>query len=147
MVVLGDFGCLFYLVDLWQSYGVAEMREKLIEILRQTRYEYRRYIGMKDMEKRMAKTEEEFLAIDDSILGEIPFCADYLLSNDVMVQKWISVKDRLPEKNGTYLTYTEKERIHLDCFCIYPNHGTQFWVRGNGKVTHWMPLPQPPKGE
>lgn len=61
--------------------------------------------------------------------------------------KWIPVAERLPEKEGTYLTYTEKERIHLDCFCIYPNHGTQFWVCGNGKVTHWMPLPEPPKGE
>ena len=61
--------------------------------------------------------------------------------------KWIPVTERLPEKEGTYLTYTEKERIHLDCFCIYPNHGTQFWVGGNGKVTHWMPLPEPPKGE
>ena len=61
--------------------------------------------------------------------------------------KWIPVTERLPEKEGTYLTYTEKERIHLDCFCIYPNHGTKFWVGGNGKVTHWMPLPEPPKGE
>ena len=71
-------------------------REKLIEILRQTRYEYRRYIAMKDYEKRIAKTDEEFLAIDDSIVGEIPFCADLLIANGVTVQEWISVKDRLP---------------------------------------------------
>ena len=65
----------------------------------------------------------------------------------VDAMKWIPVTERLPEKEGTYLTYTDKERIHLDCFCIYPNHGTQFWVGGNGTVTHWMPLPEPPKGE
>ncbi len=64
-----------------------------------------------------------------------------------MQSEWISVKDRLPEKEGTYLTYTENEQIHIDCFCIYPNHGTKFFVGGNGKVTHWMPLPEPPKGE
>ena len=61
------------------------MREKLIEILRRTRYEYRRYIGIKDMEKRLAKTDEEFLAIDDSIVGEIPFCADNLIANGVTI--------------------------------------------------------------
>ena len=80
--------------------------------------------------------------------------ADHLIANGVTIsnletvdKEWIPVTERLPEKEGTYLTYTEKERIHLDCFCIYPNHGTQFWIRGNGKVTHWMPLPEPPKGE
>ena len=73
--------------------------------------------------------------------------ADHLIANGVTVQKWIPVSERLPEKEGTYLTYTDKEQIHLDCFCIYPNHGTKFWVGGNGTVTHWMPLPEPPKGE
>ena len=71
--------------------------------------------------------------------------ADALERLEKQVPKWIPVTERLPEKEGTYLTYTEKESIHLDCFCIYPNHGTQFWVRGNGKVTHWMPLPPAPE--
>lgn len=33
-------------------------------------------------------------------LGDI---ADYLISNGVTVQEWISVKDRLPDKTGRYL--------------------------------------------
>ena len=70
-----------------------------------------------------------------------------IIANRVAVQEWISVNDRLPEKEGEYITYTDKGEIHFDCFCIYPNHGTKFWVGGNGKVTHWMPLTQPPKGE
>lgn len=64
-----------------------------------------------------------------------------------MQNEWISVKDRLPDKEGTYLTCTEKNAIHLDSFCIYPSHNTKFWVGGNGRVTHWMSLPEPPKGE
>ena len=75
------------------------MREKLIELLRKTRYEYRRYIGMKDMDKRMAKTDEEFLAVDDSIVGEIPFCADHLIANGLTVQQWIPVTERLPDES------------------------------------------------
>ena len=139
-------------------------REKLIDILRKTRYEYRRYIGMKDMEKRLAKTEEEFLSIDDSILGEIPFCADYLLSNGVTVQEWISVKDRLPEDDLPQDT----KRCMIRCF-VYTDKGTvkacvrqRYKKKIDGqwvlcpwewnkdvfaKPTHWMPLPQPPKGE
>ena len=59
--------------------------------------------------------------------------------------EWISVEERLPDKEGTYLTYTDKEKTIIDVFCIYPSHGTKFWVGGNGKVTHWMPLPEAPK--
>ena len=128
-------------------------KEKLIDILRKTRYEYRHYIGMKDMEKRMAKTEEEFLSIDDSILGEIPFCADYLLANGVTVQEWISVKDRLPEDDEVVLIACKIGKM----FVGYHKHlfpGCEVWriltARDSTKkitytVTHWMPLPEPPK--
>ena len=129
-------------------------KEKLIDILRKTRYEYRHYIGMKDMEKRMAKTEEEFLSIDDSILGEIPFCADYLLANGVTVQEWISVKDRLPEENGYYLCEVCFSSVS-DCksyrrMILYWEDNV--WIDmpncfKTRKPTHWMPLPEPPKGE
>ena len=61
-------------------------------------------------------------------------------------QEWISVEERLPDKEGTYLTYTDKDNVDLDIFCIYPSHGTKFWSdECRGKVTHWMPLPEAPK--
>ena len=61
-------------------------------------------------------------------------------------QEWISVDKRLPDKEGTYLTYTDKDKVDLDIFCIYPSNGTKFWSgETNGKVTHWMPLPEAPK--
>lgn len=60
---------------------------------------------------------------------------------------WISVEERLPEVESSYLTYTDKGSIIIDSFCIYPEHGTKFWVGGNGRVTHWMPLPEAPKEE
>lgn len=61
-------------------------------------------------------------------------------------QEWISVDERLPDKEGTYLTYTDKGNVDLDIFCIYPSHGTKFWSsERRGKVTHWMPLPEAPK--
>ena len=88
---------------------------------------------------------------------------DYLISNGVTVQEWISVKDRLPDKTGRYLVI--KNRIAPDClggnrtdivilrFFVdkgfrMPTHIPD-WINEeiNEEVTHWMPIPQPPKGE
>ena len=54
--------------------------------------------------------------------------------------KWISVKDRLPEECGLYICFFQSPYAN-DCwlrFGAVPPHVI---------VTHWMPLPQPPKGE
>ena len=56
---------------------------------------------------------------------------------------WISVKDRLPETEGSYLA-----------FCRYRDGGTRqtikLWKGGvftseTKQVTHWMPLPADPE--
>lgn len=131
------------------------MREKLIELLRKTRHEYRQYIGMKDMEKRMAKTDEEFLTIDDSIAGEIPFCADYLIANGIMVQQWIPVTERLPEPYKqvitlrTYLLSGDSYPVGLEYVRLHGDANIPTWsgdyATWKNKVTHWMPLPALPK--
>ena len=131
------------------------MREKLIELLRKTRHEYRQYIGMKDMEKRMAKTDEEFLTIDDSIVGEIPFCADYLIANGVTVQQWIPVTERLPEPYTqvitlrTYLFSGNSLLVGLECIRLHGDANIPVWsgdyATWKNKVTHWIPLPKLPK--
>ena len=54
--------------------------------------------------------------------------------------KWISVKDRLPEKFGTYLCW-DGNVISLRCFtahCFPPRFDS------DRIATHWMPLPDPP---
>lgn len=59
--------------------------------------------------------------------------------------QWISVEDRLPEENGTYLIAVKGS---------YASHFTGFDIESNefcdnvfrkSDVTHWMPLPEPPK--
>jgi hypothetical protein len=61
------------------------------------------------------------------------------------VQEWISVKDRLPEKDGIYLTCNKKKEYEFHFF----QTGKRMWpaVWAEDGVTHWMPLPEPPKGE
>lgn len=72
-------------------------------------------------------------------------CAD-LYDADYRKQEWISVEDRLPEREGKYIAYTTRGTIEIARFySYYVNDKPQFdyWI------THWMPLPQPPetKGE
>ncbi len=58
-------------------------------------------------------------------------------------QEWISVADRLPERNGRYLTHCNIEGQSLVCVLYYSKIGSF----NEGTVTHWMPLPKVPKGE
>ncbi len=60
--------------------------------------------------------------------------ADYLMENTV--QKWIPVTERLPEKDGEHILVCYKDGWVCD----------QYTPVDRG-VTHWMPLPEPPKGE
>ena len=74
--------------------------------------------------------------------------ADYLISNGVTVQEWISVKDGLP-KNGKEGVLIALRWGEVD-IGWYENGrwGSQFVDEyEDGEVTHWMPLPFPPKGE
>lgn len=71
--------------------------------------------------------------------------------------KWISVKDRLPElipcNAGTayseaVIVWTDNRKAMIavwdgiDFLCA-----ARYWEAEGEEITHWMPLPQPPKGE
>lgn len=69
---------------------------------------------------------------------------------------WISVKERLPQDEKPVLTYYGfdhgdgdlgmKFMGTLSYFCFDPNPHWQH-ASHNLVVTHWMPLPEPPKEE
>ncbi len=79
------------------------------------------------------------------------------------MSEWISVKDGLPGKVGRYLirrsmkTWKYEEDIKIEWFCaldIYSHkkelHRLRFISCGckeDLKVTHWMPLPEPPENK
>ena len=77
--------------------------------------------------------------------------ADHLISYGLTAQEWISVKDRLPEDRGYYLVayrdkYNESTSITLDMYVICG--AGEWWANEfTHNITHWMPIPEPPKGE
>ena len=82
--------------------------------------------------------------------------ADWLIAHGVTVQEWISVKDRLPEKDGQYLIFTtqyfapdhidgidHKDGIEISGYC--KRFG--FLSKNALYAKYWCEMPQPPKGE
>ena len=80
--------------------------------------------------------------------------------------EWISVKERLPEENGRYLCnipiyegyqevlYFATNLEAVDDYDFYHRNHAGFFdyehkygYCEHSDVTHWMPLPEPPKGE
>jgi len=56
--------------------------------------------------------------------------------------EWISVKDRLPNK--VYVLCCNSNSLpFIACFGVWGNYWACSGERTN--VTHWMPLPEPPK--
>ena len=94
----------------------------------------------------------EFIEVDvwdngEFIEKEIDFSkiTENLLENGVTVQEWISVKDELPDDDEIVIICTDENFIYAGELI------GDTWFLDNDSwtatVTHWMPLPQPPKGE
>ena len=76
--------------------------------------------------------------------------ADYLIAHGVTVQEWISVDDRLPEPWKQVLIYSRYDFCEVALYIGIPGKWRVTWnhdMLDADSVTHWMPLPLPPKGE
>ena len=123
-----------------------DVREKLIEILKQAPFE--------------GKVLDEWWWEE-----KIERIVDHLISQGVTVQEWISVKDRTPtEAYGTVwvcladvFPYNEKEP-YIDAKhdrriteAFYSQFSKRWYKDGaslpDGVITHWMEKAQPPKGD
>ena len=57
------------------------------------------------------------------------------------MSEWISVEERLPEEKTRVLVSIPHSGTKIDTDRILDRK----WVRWNGDVTYWMPLPEPPE--
>ena len=84
-----------------------------------------------------------------------PIPADVLISDIRMMSptltppnEWVSVEEKLPEQDGSYLVVTGRGAITTARFYAARKfrdgyHRKYSW-QANRSVTHWMPLPAPP---
>lgn len=98
---------------------------------------------------------------DDAPYSELPANHPIFTNNHNNYQDnkttvgWISVKDRFPENNVTVLAYCGKTRKYFVGNATKYHFSDEVYWRHEGargamytvtsKVTHWMPLPEPPK--
>lgn len=107
---------------------IDQVRGKLIEMLQQVQY--------------LGGLEEKV--------------ADHLIANgvnvpDTNVGKWISSKERLPNAFVTVIVQMPLESPLPTVGWGFVNNEGKWYAnhfdREQDEVTHWMPLPDPPKGE
>ena len=69
--------------------------------------------------------------------------ADYLVSHGVTVQEWVPVTEKLPEDSATVLVCHKNGLVTTNAWL-----GAHWWFENErNPINHWMPLPEPPKGE
>lgn len=110
-----------------------DVKEKLVELLQNAK----------------AAMKSENLSCD---IARNMFVVDFMMSNGVTVQEWISVKDRQPNNKGCYLL-TVKHWFDGEPVVREACWNGKDWFSCDDRrykitprVTHWMLLPQPPKG-
>ena len=73
---------------------------------------------------------------------------DYLIAHGVTVQEWISVDERLPDDNDRVIAYRPNEsETSAYKYCVMWGWSVKVSLKQHRGITHWMPLPEPPKGE
>ena len=123
-----------------------DVREKLVELLADL-----------SCNSEYCKDCEFAKNIDGCVRRQKEIIADHLIAHGVTVQEWISVDDRLPENDVMVIGYTPCDGfMFVGYYHEEPKYDLKVWriitaMRSTKvmkkKVTHWLPLPQPPKGE
>ena len=107
-----------------------------------------------DAMKRLMDVREKLVWLLDQFVYDDLYSseeiADKFIANGVTVQEWVDVKDRLPEESGVYIVTANDGHAQRVSFVQWQKKN-RMWnltgARSYWRVTHWMPLPQPPKGE
>ena len=79
-------------------------------------------------------------------LGHKAISAMIKENKELRKDPWIPVSERLPESNKLVFGYTEQDGNILGIrYIMSENNWCTDYIRWSGsKITHWMPLPEPP---
>lgn len=113
-------------------------REKLIELIYRAHHNASCVIAHDGSEEEAIEEEARYL-----IANGVTFATDTKVGD-----KWIRVDDRLPENDARVLVCDTRE----DYVSSWEYFGDGLWfgdevIWATEDITHWMPLPEPPKEE
>lgn len=114
------------------------MREKLIELLK---------LLAKGCVKEVSCRNCEYQSVGAGC--SIYAAADHLIANGWTEQRWIPVTERLPEYGEIVLAFGKRHATSGQFRGTSPTKPHWWHWKGNTykEVSHWMPLPEAPKGE
>ena len=97
-----------------------------------------------DVMEKLVELLKEVVAIQECGFGDprptYETVASYLIDNGVTVQEWIPVTERLPEEYKAVFVCYKSGTVYIN----YIRQGGKWNCIGDD-ITHWMPLPEPPK--
>lgn len=121
-------------------------REEAIEVLRKLP------VGLMDLRN------EQKSDLTEAMESVFKICLDIVreastIDPESLRPEWISVKDRLPEKNKDVLVFTELGKMAVAFheggiyWYLYAGDDSEGGYEPSGeKITHWAQLPNPPEG-
>ena len=105
---------------------VMDTKEKLVQLIEKASYECDE--GTRDL--------YDMREVADSI-------ANFLIANGVTMQEWVPVTEKLPKDSATVLVCHKNGLVTTNAWL-----GAHWWFENErNPINHWMPLPEPPKGE
>ena len=136
-----------------------DVREKLVELLDDMQRSGTGYFGSAIENKKIADylithgvTVQENVEISDELLKQLKNAPITICKEEPsieLVQEWISVDEKLPQNFISVLGYmTDAGEFPpvRECYTV----GNVFFFPALGDihpVSHWQPMPHPPKGE
>lgn len=131
---------------------MAEEYKELVRLLKDKaeRFDYDGWVDTAMVMEKAADAIEELTAVAESYKRSMEAWADEATRAHEMMPRWIHVTERLPEDGSDVLAYVNNSRITAANY----DKGTwqdcvmgRLYLTEEGFVTHWMPLPEPPKEE
>lgn len=135
-----------------------DVREKLVELIVWIEDQMMRAYPYTTDQFRIETTVDHLIANGVTLQEDCKDCAEATQNCIVKLQEqiaelrsaqeWVSVEDRLPEESGMYIVTANDGHAQRVSFVQWQKKN-RIWnltgARSYWRVTHWMPLPKPPK--